>query len=113
MKLIVAYIRPGNLGAVKAALFESDIKNLSVMNALGCGQQGGFVESYRGAQEEIMLLEKIRLEIIVNDEFVDKTIKAITKGAKREKIGDGKIFVSSIEECIRIRTGEKGKKAIG
>ncbi len=113
MKLIVAYIRPGNLGAVKASLFENNIKNLSVTNALGCGQQGGFVESYRGAQEEMMLLEKVRLEVVVNDNFADKTIKAIVKGAKKGKIGDGKIFVSSIEECIRIRTGEKGQKAIG
>ncbi len=113
MKLIVAYIQPERLNAVKQALYEKEVYRLSVMNALGCGQQKGYHESYRGSDIEVNLLKKIRLEVAVNDEFVDSTVDAIIKGARTGKIGDGKIFISELTECIRIRTGEKGKEAIG
>jgi nitrogen regulatory protein P-II 1 len=113
MKLIVAYIQPERLNAVKQALYEKEIYRLSVMNALGCGQQKGYHETYRGSDIEVNLLKKVRVEVAVNDEFVQATIDAIIKGARTGKIGDGKIFVSDLADCIRIRTGEKGKDAIG
>jgi nitrogen regulatory protein P-II 1 len=113
MKLITAYIQPHKLEDVKKALFDADIKKLSVTNALGCGAQHGFEESYRGVKFEVNLLKKVRIEIGVNQDYVDKTIEAICKGARTGNIGDGKIFVIDLVECIRIRTGEKGKDAIG
>ena len=113
MKLIVAYIQPERLNAVKQSLYEKEIYRLSVMNALGCGQQKGYHETYRGSDIEVNLLKKIRLEVAVNDEFVESTAEAIIKGARTGKIGDGKIFVLDLPDCIRIRTGERGKEAIG
>ncbi len=113
MKLIIAYIQPERLTAVKQALFEAEVKKMSVTNALGCGAQGGFHESYRGADIEVNLLKKVRLEIAVNEDYVDKTVDAIIKGAKTGTIGDGKIFVLDLVECIRIRTGEVGMEAVG
>lgn len=113
MKLIIAYIQPEKLDDVKQALIEENVAKMSVTTSLGCGQQGGYTESYRGAEVEVNLLQKLRLEIAVNDDFVDKTVKAIMKGAKTGKIGDGKIFILSLENCIRIRTGEEGSEAIG
>ena len=86
---------------------------MSVTNALGCGQQKGYHETYRGADIEVNLLKKVRLEIAVNDNFVKPTVEAIIQGARTGNIGDGKIFVSDLQECIRIRTGETGKEAIG
>ena len=113
MKLITAYIQPERLNAVKQSLYEAEIFKLSVTNALGCGQQKGYHESYRGVGVEVNLLKKTRLEIAVNDEYLDATIAAIIKGARTGKIGDGKIFVTELAECVRIRTGEKGNDAIG
>ncbi|HMP90319.1 MAG TPA: P-II family nitrogen regulator [Kiritimatiellia bacterium] len=113
MKLIIAFIQPERLNAVKQSLYDADIFKLSVTNALGCGQQKGYHESYRGADIEVNLLKKVRIEIGVNDDFVQPTIDAIIKGARTGKIGDGKIFVVELADCIRIRTGEKGKEAIG
>jgi nitrogen regulatory protein P-II 1 len=113
MKLIIAFIQPERLNAVKQSLYDAEIFKMSVTNALGCGQQKGFHESYRGADVEVNLLKKIRIEIAVNDDFVQPTIDAVIKGARTGKIGDGKIFVLELAECIRIRTGEKGKEAIG
>jgi len=113
MKLIIAYIQPERLNAVKQALYGAEVFKLSVTNALGCGQQKGYHESYRGAEVEVNLLKKVRLEIAVNDEFVDVTVSAIIQGARTGTIGDGKIFVVDLGECIRIRTGERGKEAIG
>lgn len=113
MKLIVALIQPHKLEDVKKALFAEEVHKMTVSSALGCGQQKGYTENYRGAITEVNLLKKIRLEIAVNDNFVKPTIEAIVKGAKTGKIGDGKIFVTPLEECIRIRTGETGKEAIG
>ena len=113
MKLITAYIQPERLNDVKQALFEAKIYKLSITNAMGCGQQMGYHETYRGVDIEVNLLKKIRLEIAVNSEFVQPTIDAIIKGARSGNIGDGKIFVTALERCIRIRTGEEGKEAIG
>lgn len=113
MKLITAYIQPDRLGDVKKALLESKIYKMSVTNAIGCGQQRGYTESYRGAETEVNLLKKVRIDIGVNDDYVQTCIAAIIKGARTGNIGDGKIFVSNLEECIRIRTGETGTEAIG
>jgi nitrogen regulatory protein P-II 1 len=113
MKLVVAYIKPERLNAVKQALYEKDIFKMSVTNALGCGEEKGYHETYRGADIEVSLLKKIRLEIALNEEFLKPAIEAIIKGAKTENIGDGKIFIHTLDECIRIRTGETGSEAIG
>ena len=113
MKLVTAYIKPERLTAVKQSLFEKEVHRMSVSTAKGCGQQKGFSENYRGAEIEVQLLNKIRIEIAVNDEYVDTTVDAIVKGARTGKIGDGKIFVTTLDDCIRIRTGEKGTDAIG
>jgi len=113
MKLIIAYIQPHKLNDVKQSLFAAEVHKMSVTNALGCGQQKGYTETYRGVVMEVNLLKKVRLEIAVNEDFVQPTIDAIIEGARSGKIGDGKIFVVDLAECIRIRTGEKGNKAIG
>ena len=113
MKLIIAYIQPHKLQDVKKALYKAEVFKMSVTNALGCGEQHGYEESYRGIKFEVNLLKKVRLEIAVNNDFVEKTIDAIIEGSKTGKIGDGKIFVLDLIECIRIRTGDKGNKAIG
>lgn len=113
MKLITAYVKPEKLNAVKQALYEKEIFKMSVTNALGCGQQKGYHESYRGVDVEVNLLKKIRIEIAVNKDFVQPTIDAIIAGARTGSIGDGKIFVTDLEQCIRIRTGETGEDAIG
>ena len=113
MKLIIAYVQPERLPAVKQSLFQAEVYRMSVTNALGCGQQMGYRESYRGAVTEVNLLKKIRLEIVVNENFVKPTIDAIIKGARTGEIGDGKIIVLDLVECIRIRTGETGNEAVG
>ena len=113
MKLIIAYIQPYRLNDVKQELYKREIYKMSVTNALGCGQQKGYTESYRGSEEEVNLLKKVRLEIAVNDSYVKPTIEGIIAGARSGEIGDGKIFIMPIEEVIRIRTGETGSLAIG
>jgi len=113
MKLIIAYIQPHKLNDVKQTLYRAEVFKMSVTNALGCGAQKGYHESYRGVPFEVNLLKKVRLEIAVNEDFVEKTIDAIIEGARTGQIGDGKIFVVDLPECIRIRTGERGGEAIG
>ena len=113
MKLVIALIQPHKVDDVKKKLYEAEVFKMTVSTALGCGQQKGYSETYRGVITEVNLLKKTRLEIAVNDNFVEPTIQAIMAGAKTGTIGDGKIFVVPLEECIRIRTGEKGKEAIG
>ncbi|MFA6507917.1 MAG: P-II family nitrogen regulator [Treponemataceae bacterium] len=113
MKLIIAYIQPHKLNDVKQELYKAEVYKISVTNAMGCGQQKGYHESYRGVDEEVNLLKKVRLEIAVNQAFVQPTIDAIIRGARTGQIGDGKIFVTTLDECIRIRTGETGNEAIG
>lgn len=113
MKLVVAYIQPERTNAVKQALWEREIYKISITNALGCGQQKGYHESYRGNEVEVNLLKKVRLELAVNDEFLEATVQAICEGARTGNIGDGKIFVMDLVDCIRIRTGERDSIAIG
>jgi nitrogen regulatory protein P-II 1 len=113
MKLIIAYIQPHKLEDVKKALAEANVGKMSVTNSLGCGAQMGYEESYRGIKFEVNLMKKVRLEIAVNEEFADKTIETIISAARTGEIGDGKIFVLNLADCIRIRTGEHGKDAIG
>ena len=113
MKLIIAVIQPDKLADVKEALTEAKVTKMTVSNVIGCGQQMGYKETYRGAPTEINLLKKVELQIAVNEDFVKPTIDAIIKGARTGNIGDGKIFVLDMPECIRIRTGETGKAAIG
>ena len=113
MKMIVAVIQPEKLDAVKEALFNAEVHKMTVSRVRGCGQQMGFSESYRGQIRKVNLLEKVRLEIAVNDDFVKVTVDAIIKAAQSGHIGDGKIFIMPMDECIRIRTGETGSDAIG
>ncbi len=113
MKLITAIIQPEKLEDVKTALFESKISKMTVSNVIGCGQQGGYTESYRGAIVDINLIKKIKIEIALNDEYLQPTIDAIISGARSGNIGDGKIFIQELTDCIRIRTGEVGVEAIG
>lgn len=113
MKLIIAYIQPERLPEVKQALFERNVFRMSVTNALGCGEEKPYHEAYRGAGVEVDLHKKVRLEIAVNDDFLSPAIEAIAAGARTGDVGDGKIFILELNDCIRIRTGETGKSAIG
>ena len=113
MKLIIAIIKPDRLEAVKQELYKADVNLMTVNEVLGHGRQMGVTEVYRGVKEMGNLLRKIRLEIAVNENFVEQTINAIIKGAQTGGVGDGKIFVLDLAECIRIRTEERGGTAIG
>ena len=112
MKYVIAMIQPHKLNDVKQALFDNEIYSMTVSNALGCGNQMGYTETYRGVMQEVNLLKKVRLEIAVNDDFVEPTIEAIIKGSRSGNMGDGKIFVLDLPQSIRIRTLERGTKAI-
>ena len=112
MKKIEAIIKPFKLDDVKEALMDVDISRITVSEVKGHGRQQGHSELYRGNEYVVEYLPKVKIEIVVNDEFVEKAVDAIIKGAKTGKIGDGKIFISPIEEVIRIRTGEKGSEAV-
>ena len=113
MKLIIAIIQPFKLEEVKEELYKAEVNLLTVSEVLGHGRQKGVTEVYRGHKETGNLLRKVRLEIAVNDNFVEPTIKAIEEGAKTGATGDGKIFVLDLKECVRIRTEERGSAAIG
>jgi nitrogen regulatory protein P-II 1 len=113
MKLIIAIIQPDRLDEVKKELYAADVNLITVSEVLGHGRQMGVTEVYRGVKESGNLLRKIRLEIAVNEAFVEPTITALIKGARTGELGDGKIFVLDLPNCIRIRTGEKGSAAIG
>lgn len=113
MKLIVAIIQPHKLEEVKEELYKQEVNLITVSEVLGHGRQKGITEIYRGTKETGNLLRKIRLEIAVNENFVEPTVNAIVKGAKTGETGDGKIFILDLAECIRIRTGERGSVAIG
>jgi nitrogen regulatory protein P-II 2 len=113
MKLVIAVIRPEKLADVKKELKEASVNLMTVVNVIGSGRQKGYPETYRGVKHEIKLLKKVEIQIAINDDYVEPTIKAITRGAKTGSIGDGKIFIIPIEECIRIRTSERGTRAIG
>lgn len=116
MKLITAIIRPEKLEAVQTALSERDVYLMTVTDVRGCGRSRGYTEVYRGAEFRVRLLPKVKLEIAVNDAFVEATIEAIVHAGRSGEtgaIGDGKIFVLPLEDCVRIRTGERGGQAIG
>ena len=116
MKLIVAIIRPEKLEEVQRALAERDVFLMTVSDVRGCGRQRGYTEVYRGTEVQIRLLPKLKLEIAVNEAFVEATIEAIVHAARTGEtgnIGDGKIFVLSLDDAVRIRTGERGTEAIG
>ena len=112
MKKIEAIIKPFKLDEVKNALTKIGVQGMTVNQVKGFGRQKGHTEVYRGAEYKIDFLPKVRIEMIVTDEMVVKVIETIERAAKTGKIGDGKIFVSPVEEVIRIRTGERGKDAI-
>jgi nitrogen regulatory protein P-II 2 len=113
MKYIVAIIQPHKLDEVISELEAVHVNLITVTNVLGRGRQKGVTEIYRGAKEVGTLLKKVKLEIAVNEDFVEPTITAITKGAHTGQMGDGKIFVLDLGECVRIGTGERGGVAIG
>ncbi len=112
MKEIIAIIRPEKLENVKSALESIECRGLTVVDVKGRGRQLGVTESYRGSDYRIDLLPKTRLEIIVKDEEVDEVVDIIVKTAQTGDIGDGKIFISPVEDVVRIRTGERGQKAV-
>lgn len=113
MKMVIAVVRPEAVEDVKQALYDAEIHKMTVTQVKGCGQQKGYTESYRGNIINVNLLNKVRFEIVVNDDFVKPTIDAIMKAARTGKIGDGKIFVLPVEQVYRIRTGEEGGPAVG
>ncbi len=113
MKYVVAIVQPDRMQEVLDLLEEKDIHLLTVSNVMGRGRQRGVAEVYRGHKEAGALLRKLKIELAVNEDYVDVVIDAITRGAKTGTVGDGKIFVLPLEECIRIRTGETGNVAIG
>jgi nitrogen regulatory protein P-II 1 len=113
MKLIIAIIQPHRLEQVKKALYAADVNLITVTEVLGHGREKSVDEFYRGVKERGNLLRKIRLDIAVNENFVEPTVNAIVRGAKTGETGDGKIFVLDLKECIRIRTEERGPVAIG
>lgn len=116
MKLVVAIIRPEQLESVQRALNERDVYLMTVSDVRGCGRQRGYTEVYRGSEIQIRLLPKLKLEIAVNDAFVEATVEAIVHAARTGatgQVGDGKIFVLPMDDCVRIRTGERGQEAIG
>jgi len=113
MKLIIAVIQPDRLDEVLDRLLEKEVHLVTVSDVLGRGRQKGIAEVYRSHTEAGSLLKKVRLEIAVNEEFVKPTVDAITAGARTGRVGDGKIFILDMGECMRIRTGETGIKAIG
>lgn len=112
MKYVIAIIQPDRLDEVMRLLQENQINLVTVSTVMGRGRQKGVSEVYR-SHKEAGLLRKVKLEIAVNDKFVEPAVQAIKKGARTGKIGDGKIFVLPLEECVRIRTGETGSEAIG
>ncbi len=115
MKLILAIIQPSKLEEVKAALQEVEVVRLTIMDVQGFGRQKGQTEVYRGHEISVNLLRKVQLQIAVNEDFVEPTINAIIRGGRSGEsgeIGDGKIFVLPLDDCIRIRTGERGPEAV-
>ncbi|MBU6352748.1 MAG: P-II family nitrogen regulator [Actinomycetales bacterium] len=112
MKLITAIIKPAKLDDVKSALREAGVTGMTVSEVSGVGRQGGHVEVYRGAEYPIDLIQKVRIEILAKKEIVDSVIDLIVKSASVGAIGDGKIWVTPVEQVVRVRTGEKGETAI-
>ncbi|HEX2886109.1 P-II family nitrogen regulator [Vineibacter terrae] len=112
MKKVEAIIKPFKLDEVKEALNDIGLKGITVLEAKGFGRQKGHTELYRGAEYVVDFLPKVKLELVIEDEMVEKAVEAIRTAAQTGRIGDGKIFVSPIEEAVRIRTGERGNEAV-
>jgi nitrogen regulatory protein P-II 1 len=112
MKKIEAVIKPFKLDEVKEALHEVGLQGITVLEAKGFGRQKGHTELYRGAEYVVDFLPKVKIEVVCQDEIVERAVEAIMNAARTGRIGDGKIFISTIEEVIRIRTGERGEEAI-
>ena len=112
MKKVEAIIKPFKLDEVKEALQDIGVQGLSVLEVKGFGRQKGHTELYRGAEYVVDFLPKVKIEVVLAEDQVDAAITAITGAAKTEKIGDGKIFVSSVDQAVRIRTGESGEEAL-
>jgi nitrogen regulatory protein P-II 1 len=112
MKKIEAVIKPFKLDEVKEALHEVGLQGITVVEAKGFGRQKGHTELYRGAEYVVDFLPKVKIEIVCEDDVAERAVEAIVNAARTGRIGDGKIFISSIEEVIRIRTGERGEDAI-
>ncbi len=112
MKKIEAIIKPFKLDEVKDALQEAGLQGITVLEAKGFGRQKGHTELYRGAEYVVDFLPKVKIELVVADEMLDKAVEAIKSAAQTGRIGDGKIFISTIEQAIRIRTGETGDEAV-
>ncbi|MBT4769756.1 MAG: P-II family nitrogen regulator [Rhodospirillaceae bacterium] len=112
MKKIEAIIKPFKLDEVKEALHDLGLKGMTVTEAKGFGRQKGHTELYRGAEYVVDFLPKVKIEVVIEDQLVERAIEAIQKAAQTGRIGDGKIFVSSVEDAIRIRTGERGEEAV-
>jgi nitrogen regulatory protein P-II 1 len=112
MKLVTAVIKPFQLEPVKDALQKVDVTGMSVTEIRGMGRQGGHTETYRGAEYRVDLLPKVRLEVIVDEGRVSEVVDAIVESARTGQIGDGKIWVTSIDELVRVRTGERGADAV-
>ncbi len=112
MKKIEAIIKPFKLDEVKEALHEIGLQGITVLEAKGFGRQKGHTELYRGAEYVVDFLPKVKIELVIDDDMLDRTVEAIMQAAHTGRIGDGKIFVSPVEDAIRVRTGERGKDAI-
>ena len=112
MKLITAVVKPSRLDEIKTALRAGDINGMTVSEASGFGRQGGHVETYRGAEYKVDFIPKVKLELLVDDEAVDTVVSVLASAVSTGKIGDGKIWVTSVDQVVRIRTGERGPDAL-
>lgn len=113
MKLVTAMIQPEVLPLVQEELFAAQIQKFSVTAGVGHGTQKGYTATFGGVQTQVNVLKRVRVDIAVNEDFVDRAVAAILRGAQTGEAGDGKIFVTDLHDCIRIRTGERGSQAIG
>ncbi|MDO4290782.1 MAG: P-II family nitrogen regulator [Eggerthellaceae bacterium] len=112
MKRVIAIVRPEKLEALKEALFAADVSGMTITQVNGCGNQHGWKEYFRGTEVLLNMVPKVRFEIVVEDAQVDHIVEVIQQAARTGNVGDGKIFISPIEQVIRIRTGEKGDEAV-
>ncbi len=112
MKKIEAIIKPFKLDEVKEALHEIGLQGMTVLEAKGFGRQKGHTELYRGAEYVVDFLPKVKIELVVDDDLVERAVEAIQQAAKTDRIGDGKIFISTMDDAVRIRTGERGSDAV-
>lgn len=112
MKKIEAIVRPSKLEELKDALIQSNITGITISQVLGCGQQMGWTENYRSSKVLINVLPKVQVKIVVTDDKVDEVVDLIVSVAKTNEVGDGKIFITDIDDCMRIRTGDRGEKAL-